>query len=126
MAGFKRFEEIEAWQKARVVVREVYRACRESDVGRDFGMRDQLTRAAMSISSNIAEGFGRKSDKQFLYFLDIAHGSGCETQSILYNALDAELINQARFDNIYAMIDEAMAKLVGLANYLRRSAGKTK
>jgi four helix bundle protein len=92
MSTIKRFEDIEAWQKARELVREVYKTCGEGRLSRDFGLRDQLCRAAVSAMSNIAEGFSRNSDKDFAHFLDIAKGSVLEVQSLLYVALDVGYI----------------------------------
>jgi four helix bundle protein len=88
MATIKRFEDIEAWQKARELVRQVYQICNGSRLSKDFGLRDQLCRAAVSSMSNVAEGFSRNSDKDFARFLDIAKGSVLEVQSLLYVALD--------------------------------------
>jgi four helix bundle protein len=96
MAAIKRFEEIKAWQKARVMVREVYKACAAGTLSKDYGLKDQICRAAVSSMSNIAEGFGRNSNKDFAHFLDIARGSAMETQSLLYVALSRSLIFLAR------------------------------
>jgi hypothetical protein len=74
MAGITRFEEIQAWQKAREMVREVYGLCRENPLGKDFGLRDQICRASVSAMSNIAEGFAKGSNRDFARFLDIARG----------------------------------------------------
>src|SRR5213078_231745 len=92
MASIKRFEEILAWQRAKELVREVYLACHRGQFSRDFGLRDQICRAAVSSMSNVAEGFGRKSSKDFAHFLDVARGSGLEVQSLLYVARDLNYI----------------------------------
>ncbi len=88
MAAFQRFEDIKAWQKARELTKEIYLATSDSSFSRDFGLRDQIRRASVSIIANIAEGYGRKTNKDFAHFLVIAHGSAAETQSHLYIALD--------------------------------------
>ena len=119
MATIRRFEDIKAWQKARELSRMVFEACHKSGQRMDFGMRNQLTRAANSVGANIAEGFGRDTDKDFAHFLAIARGSANEVQSFLYNALDAELIDQAAFDAIYGVANEAAALTIGFQNYLR-------
>ena len=72
MATIRRFEDLQAWQKARELVREIYTACAHGRLNRDFGLKDQLCRAAVSAMSNIAEGFARPSDRDFTHFLDIA------------------------------------------------------
>ncbi|HYE64076.1 MAG TPA: four helix bundle protein, partial [Pyrinomonadaceae bacterium] len=92
MATFKRFEDIQAWQKARDVTRMIYEITAEGRFARDYGLRDQVQRASVSIMANIAEGFGRHSDKEFANFLNMAHGSVSEVQSHLYVALDLEYI----------------------------------
>ncbi len=84
MATFKRFEDIQAWQKARQVTRLIYQLSAEGHFAKDYGLRDQIQRASVSIMANIAEGFGRRSDKEFANFLNIAHGSASEVQSHLY------------------------------------------
>lgn len=81
MAGFKKFEEIKAWQKAREVTKKVYEITSDGKFIKDFSLRDQIRRSSVSIMANIAEGQGRHSDKEFANFLNIAHGSIAETQS---------------------------------------------
>ena len=89
MATLKRFEDIEAWQKARELTRAVYAVSNEGPFSRDFGPRDQIRRASVSIMSNIAEGFGRGGNKEFIQFLSTAKGSASEVQAQLYVAMDA-------------------------------------
>jgi four helix bundle protein len=114
------FEEIQAWQKAREVVREVYKTCQDGRLNRDFGLRDQICRASVSSMSNIAEGFARKSDRDFARFLDIAKGSGTEVQSLLYVALDVGYVTQSEFDRLYKLAAETVSLISGLILYLRR------
>ena len=109
MAAIKRFEEIKAWQKARVLVREIYKSCAAGTLSKDYGLKDQICRAAVSSMSNIAEGYGRNSNKDFTHFLDIARGSAMETQSLLYVALDVCHIKQETFDHLYALAEETSA-----------------
>src|SRR6266567_6979364 len=105
VATIKRFEDIQAWQKARQLVGEVYKACAKGPLQRDFGLRDQLCRAAVSAMSNIAEGFARKTDRDFAHFLDIAKGSVIEVQSLLYVAWDVSYVDQSEFARLYTMAD---------------------
>ena len=100
MAGFKRFEEIKGWQRGRELVRDVYQTCAASPLSRDFGLRNQLCRPAVSAMSNVAEGFARKTDRDFAHFLDMARGSCSEVQSLLYVALDVGHISLQQFDRI--------------------------
>jgi len=123
MAAIQRFEEIKAWQKARELVREVYRTCRVGLLAKDFGLRDQLCRAAVSGMSNIAEGFGRNSDKDFAHFLDVARGSCAEVQSLLYVALDAEYITQPEFDRLSQVADATIGLIAAFSRYLRGRSG---
>ena len=108
MAAFKTFEEINAWQNARVLVRDVYAVTRSGDFGKDYGLKDQIQRAAISICSNIAERFERRGNKEFVNFLWIAKGSAAEVCSQLHNARDLGYITDEQFKLIYDS-----AKLIG-------------
>ncbi len=119
MATIQRFEEIVAWQKARVLVKNIYTICDQGRLNKDFGLRGQLCRAAVSTMSNIAEGFARKTHNDFAHFLDISRGSCVEVQSLLYVALDVEYISQDRFDELYRDADETIALISKFASYLR-------
>ena len=121
MAGFKKFEEIKAWQKARKATKKVYEITTDGKFAKDFGLRDQIRRAAVSIMANIAEGQGRNSDKEFANFLNIAHGSLAETQSHLYIALDLEYLNENDFRQIYDLLDEIGKMTMSLMKHLRNS-----
>jgi len=88
MARFQRFEDIEAWQKARQLANAIYDASEEGPFARDFGLRDQVRRAAVSVLSNIAEGFERQSPAEFIRFLTIAKGSLGELRAQLYIVAD--------------------------------------
>lgn len=119
MAAFKRFEDIKAWQKAREATREVYKQTAKPTFAKDFGLRDQLQRSSVSVMANIAEGFGRHSDKEFANFLNVAHASVSESQSHLYVALDLNYMNQTDFTKLYDMFDEVSRMTMALANHLR-------
>ena len=121
MAKIERFEDIVAWQKARELVREVYRVSSDGRFAKDYGLRDQLRRAAVSVMLNIAEGFARKTNKEFIQFLVIAHGSAAEVQSAIYVALDQEYIRQEQFESLYKRADETSKLIMGFSSYLRKS-----
>ncbi len=121
MGGIKRFEDIEAWQKARTLVREVYRICNADSFKRDYYLIDQIKRAAVSIMANIAEGFARRTNKEFTNFLGMAHASAAELQSHLYVALDREYISEREFRSLYDMTDEVSRMVQGFMTYLRNS-----
>ncbi len=93
----RRFEDICAWQEARVLVKMVYLLTDEGKFARDYGMRDQVRRAAVSVMANIAEGFDCGSNIEFARFLGIARRSAVEVQSLLYAALDVGYIAQEHF-----------------------------
>jgi four helix bundle protein len=121
MASFKRFEDIQAWQKARQVTRRVYEITGEGNFSKDYGLRDQIRRASVSIMANIAEGLGRRSDKDFANFLNMAHGSAAEVQSHLYIALDLNYIGQASFTELYNLLDEVSRMTLALGKHLHIS-----
>ena len=97
MARAEQFEDLIAWQKARRVTAEVYRLTRETPLGRDFGLRDQMCRSSVSVMSNIAEGFDRTGPREFRQFLSVAKGSAAELRSQSYVALDAGHLSEAQF-----------------------------
>ncbi|MGI8494450.1 MAG: four helix bundle protein [Pyrinomonadaceae bacterium] len=118
MAVFKRFEEIKAWQKARELTKHIYQISGGEKFSRNFGLRDQIRRASVSIMANIAEGNGRKTNKDFANFLVISHGSAAEVQSHLYVALDLGYISQENFTPLYQQLDEVSKMTMALAQKL--------
>jgi len=119
MAKIERFEDIEAWQKARALTKEIYQASSDGAFARDFGLRDQMRRSSVSTMSNIAEGFERDGTKEFVQFLSVAKGSSGELKSQLYVALDVGYITQEQFDRLYAIADETSWKIGGFLRYLK-------
>ena len=123
----ERFEDLQAWQEARVLVSEIYRTVRLSDsLKQDRRFRDQITSAAVSVMSNVAEGFSRRSDREFTQYLFIAKGSCAEVQSLLYVALDQEYINHTEFEALYAQAEKSAKLLSGLITYLLTSSKREK
>ncbi|MFA5315149.1 MAG: four helix bundle protein [Candidatus Omnitrophota bacterium] len=115
----ERFEEIKAWQEARSLVKMLYRdAVANKAFWRDYKFRGHITEAAVSIMSNIAEGFSRRSNKEFIQFLFIAKGSAGEVQSKLYVALDLDYISREKFNALYAKTDEVARMISGFISYL--------
>ena len=121
MTTAKRFEDLEVWQGARDAVNAVYKASSNGAFVRDYALRDQIRRAAVSIPSNIAEGFSRHSNKEFIQFLFISKGSTAEVQSQLYIAFDQGYISQEAFDKIYGQIEVVAKQLSRLITYLKES-----
>jgi len=106
MARVERFEDLIALQKARGLTRSIYQAARQADFAKDFGLSGQIQRAAVSIMSNIAEGFERGSRGEFHQFLSMAKGSCAEVRSLLYVALDVGYIDESRFEQLLASAEE--------------------
>jgi four helix bundle protein len=120
MARIERFEDVEAWQKALQLTKAIYQTTSAGRFARDFGLRDQLRRAAVSIMSNIAEGFERGGDKEFRQFLTVAKGSAGEVRSQLYVALHIGYMSQVEFEDLKAQAGEVGRLLGGFIRYLRR------
>ena len=108
----ERFEDLIAWQKARLLTTEIYRISMHGEFAKDFGLRDQIRRAAVSVMSNIAEGFERGSRGEFHQFLVIAKASCAEVRSQLYVAQDVGYINQKTFDAINSSTSE-LSRIIG-------------
>ncbi len=103
MSTVKQFEDLQVWQDARALVKDIYSASEERGFYRDIGLREQIRRAATSTMSNIAEGFERGSRKEFIQFLNIAKGSVGEARSQLYVALDQAYLSETRFNELKEM-----------------------
>ncbi len=124
--GVQRFEDLIAWQKARQLAADIYRVTGKGAFARDFGLHDQIQRAAVSVMSNIAEGFDRSSRAEFHQFLVIAKGSCAEVRSQLYVAADIGHIGEAEFDQLHAQTEELSKVIGGLrATVQRRRDGDT-
>jgi four helix bundle protein len=117
MGTISRFQDLEAWQDARALVRRIYVYTSGGDFSRDFGLRDQVQRAAVSIMANIAEGFERKNRKELNYHLRIARASCSEVQSHLYVALDVGFINEQEFKELEAQAVKVGSKISGFQRY---------
>ena len=117
----KKFEDLESWKKARRLTNGIYEATAAGSFTRDFGLKDQIRRASISILSNIAEGFERGGDKEFLQFLAVAKGSCGEVRAQLYIATDQGYLSQNLFDRLFNEADEIGRLISGLMKYLSRS-----
>jgi four helix bundle protein len=121
MATIERFEDIEAWKKGRELRQVVYRCSRAGGFAKDFALRDQIRRAAISITSNIAEGFEREGNREFIQFLSNSKGSCGELRDQLYVALDEQYITKEQFDKLYMQAVEVSRIISGFMKYLRSS-----
>src|SRR3989339_745450 len=115
-----KFEELIAWQKSRELVAAIYKVTNGKEFSRDFGLRDQIRRAAVSIMSNIAEGFERAGRAEFHQFLVIAKGSCAEVRSQLYVAFDAGYISKSEFERMQEMATETGRIINGLRSSLKK------
>lgn len=121
MATIKNFEELKAWQKSRELAGSVYELTRRERFSRDFGLRDQIQRAASSVMHNIAEGFESGSDPEFVRFLKMARRSAAEVQSELYLALDVDYITEDERQTTHVLATEVKQLINGMMTYLRKS-----
>ncbi len=121
MARIERFEDIEGWKLARQVTNRIYDVSATGAFSRDFTLVNQIRRASISILSNIAEGFERDGNKEFLQFLSIAKGSCGEVRSQLYIASDRGYIDESTFNEIGTMLIETSRTISGLMKYLHQA-----
>ena len=121
MATIERFEDIESWQRGREVVKQIYSVTRVEPFSRDFALCNQIRRSAVSIISNIAEGFERDGNKEFVQYLTVAKGSCGEVRSQLYVAYDQNYIDESMFEEISARVTETSRLIAGLIRYLKQS-----
>jgi four helix bundle protein len=119
MAG--RFEDLEVWRKARILVAEVYRRTGQGRFSHDFGLREQIRRAAVSVGSNIAEGYERGGNREFLQFVSHAKGSCGEVRAQLHIAHDQGYLGQADYEDLVERATEISRMLAGLIRHLRGS-----
>lgn len=118
--AINKFEDLIAWQKARILTKAIYQISNEGTFAKDFGLRDQIRRAAVSVMSNIAEGFDREGNVEFHRFLVIAKASCAEVRSQLYVALDVGYMSQSEFDKVMAITNETGRVLNGLRLSIKR------
>ncbi|NLO32060.1 MAG: four helix bundle protein [Candidatus Hydrogenedentes bacterium] len=116
----ERFGDIQGWQEAKKLTVAIYQVTQEEAFSRDFGLRDQMRRAAVSVMANVAEGFGRASRKDFMRFLAMANGSALEVQSHLYVALELGYISQEQFEHCYSLCHSSSRLIGGFINYLSK------
>ena len=115
----KKFEDIEAWKKARELVRIIYGLTSNGSFAKDYSLKDQSRRGCVSVMSNIAEGYARQTDKEFVQFLYIALGSVAEVQSQLYIAQDLNYLSGEQFDEAYEPSGEVARLITGFTKYLQ-------
>jgi len=118
MAGIERFEQIEAWKTARQLCNRIYKLTDQGVFAKDYGLKDQIRRASVSVMSNIAEGFESRTDTQFIHFLGHAKASAGEVRSQLYIAHDLKYISPEQFAEANEMADKAARQISRFMDYL--------
>lgn len=121
MATIKKFEELEIWQKARILSQQIILISKETELKSDFRLRDQIKASAGSVMDNIAEGFERNGKLEFRQFLSIAKGSAGETRSQIYRVFDNEYINQEKLDFLVSEYEKLSGKIQNFITYLNNN-----
>ena len=119
MGKVELFEDLRCWQSARELVKEIYQLTKTERLARDFGLRDQLQRSAVSIMTNIAEGFARYNRKDFMRFLNYAQSSAAELKSLLYIVQDSGWVSANTMSNLQNNSEKVKSMILGLINYLK-------
>ncbi len=115
----KTFEDLQVWQDSREFVKSIYELTSSNNFAKDYGLKDQIQRAAVSIMNNIAEGFERNNNKVFVVFLKYSKGSAGEIRSMLYIALDLKYISQSTFDEYYSNVIKIITQISNFIKYLK-------
>ncbi|MGB5942469.1 MAG: four helix bundle protein [Leeuwenhoekiella sp.] len=121
MAHFNSFEDLEVYQLARQLAKDVWNLIQNTSLGKDYELRNQISRSAGSVMDNIAEGFGRGGNKEFINFLGFAKGSCCETKSQFIRCFDREHINKAEYMRLSTKSQNLIDQLGKFSNYLKKS-----
>jgi len=119
MPAIRRVEDIEAWKEARVLAVSIYKVTAEGPWSKDFGLKDQIRRASVSIACNIAEGYARETDPEFRRFLAIARGSANEVKTQFYIAADLGYVDEQTFRAAYDKIDKICGMITNFMRYLK-------
>ena len=121
MATIKKFEDITAWQQARILSKSIYELTNVKPFSNDFDLKSQIRRASGSVMDNIAEGFERGGRIEFIQFLGISKASAAEVRSQLYRAQDQDYISKETFEELYKLSDDVGKMIGGLMSYLNKS-----
>lgn len=121
MATIKRFEDIEAWQTARALANLIYSLSSTDPFAKDYGLKDQIRRSAVSVMSNIAEGFESRTQPLFINYLGLAKASAGELRAQLYLALDLKYISQDQFSKAHESADKVSRQIYKFMRYLEQN-----
>jgi len=120
MATIENFEELKVWQKSRLLCEHIFHIINYPAFAKDFKLKEQINGSSASIMDNIAEGFGRNGNLEFINFLAIAKGSAMETKSQLYRAFDRNYISKEELDKLINLVEEISKMIYSLINYLNK------
>ncbi len=118
----EKFEDINVWKESRSLVNAVYQITAKQTFSKDFGLKDQIQRAAVSVMNNIAEGFERDNNREFIRFLVYSKGSAGEIRSLLYVALDLQYITESEFKKLYDDAVSIIKQISKFIQYLKRNS----
>jgi four helix bundle protein len=124
MGTIQRFEDLEIWQKARVMENKIFLFTKSGQLSKDYNLKDQMNRSSGSVLDNTAEGFGRGSRLEFIQFLTVARGSVAEIQSQMYRCLDRKYCSSEQFQEYYDLADEICKMITGFIGYLNKTEFK--
>lgn len=124
MAKVQKFEELEVWQKSRIIKNLIFDLTCIGKLSKDFDLKNQMNRSSGSIMDNIAEGFGRGGRNEFIHFLTILRGSATQLQSQLLRCLDRKYISEEQFFTSYNEVEEILKMLTSFINYLNKTRVK--
>jgi four helix bundle protein len=119
---FNSFEDLQVWKDSRILVKSIYQLTSDGKFSKDFGLREQIQRASVSIMNNIAEGFERNNNKEYIKFLGYSKGSAGEVRSMLYVATDLGYISQDNFNMHYQMAINIITQISNFIKYLKKSS----
>ena len=119
MSKIDRFEDLDCWQSAKELGLLIYAICKNPELKHEFTAQDQMKRASLSVMNNIAEGFGRFSNKEFVRFLNIATASIDEVHSMILFFTELQLVNQDQQEEIILVISKTKHQTLGLIRYLK-------
>jgi four helix bundle protein len=121
MATVQNFEELKVWQKSRLLCNEIFELITTGKFAKDYALVDQINKSSGSVMDNIAEGFGRMGNKEFINFLTYTYGSALECKSQLYRALDRKYISKEKSEELFSLIEEIKKMTNALIAYLGHS-----
>ncbi|HXA00496.1 MAG TPA: four helix bundle protein [Cytophagaceae bacterium] len=121
MGKIERFEDLKCWQESRSLVKRIFTICEKSRLSKDYDLKSQFRRAALSSMNNIAEGFARYHQKEFVRFLDYSQSSLSEVKSIVYVLEDMKYIEDEDIKDLHASVDKTRNLTLGLIKYINRT-----